>query len=190
MSGELVVKQSALGSNNKQAGRDLFENCTFVASEKTSGLAKLLKRLEKAISEEPAAGEFIKILFQYIDKMEDREVIGLEAKLKRGNRNDLLADAKRCKLMFAKRLQRNELSVSAQKAYAHILAHINTAFANIIKHQIRSGATAQEIDMSIYENIIVPLYDIVSDNPLDITMDHIRGMLYYLTGNCYISWEK
>lgn len=185
-----VAKQTLLGSGNSQVGRDHYEGCTFNGAERVGGLSELLKTLENKIKDEPEAGEFIKLLLEYIDKMEERKIVGLEAKLNSGNRTDLYEDAARCKTMFAKRLHKDELSVSAQTAYAHILSWINSSFGSLINPMIRDGESARDIDEAIYNKIISPLYDIVATSSLGVTMDHIRGMLYYLTGNCYISWKK
>ncbi|MHC1712357.1 MAG: ABC-three component system protein [Solidesulfovibrio sp.] len=182
------VKQSAFGTGINQANRDVYANCNFVDTGPKSGLRQTLEMLQGKIASEPGAGRFIEELSDYMRPRTEREITGLEKKLKDGNREAQVSDAEFLKLKFIKKLVKDELSESVQKAYANILAYINTIFAMKIAPEIQNGESHKHIDAQIYQEIIYPIYQDVSIADIGISPDHIRGMLYYLTGNCYIKW--
>ncbi len=72
----------------------------------------------------------------------------------------------------------------------HILAMINSSFQLKIKPMIRENKSSGLVDKAIYDEIVKSIYYEVGNSELEINMDYIRGMVYYLTGNCYIEWEK
>ena len=184
------IKQNAFGHGIKQAAGNLynFDRCTFIAANLKSGLRQTIEILQDKIKSEPAAGRFIKELSDYMGPRIEREVIGLEKKLFDGNREDQIGEAEFLKLKFSKKLVKDELSESVQTVYANILAYINTIFAMKISPLIKNDTARIQIDEQIFEKIIRPIYQDVSIANIGITTDHIRGMLYYLTGNCYIRW--
>lgn len=180
-------KQTAIGSNLNQSLRDQYHNCTFNGESK-SGLLEVIKKFQERIKNEPAAGEFIEELSEFMRPREQRQIIGLEQKLVDGGRNDEVDDAEYLKLKFSKKLVADELSESVQTIYAHILAYINTVFSYKIKPKIVEDHDRYEIDKAIMKEIIDPVYRDVIYADIGITADHIRGMLYYLTGKCHIKW--
>lgn len=185
-----ILKQTGVGNDITQAGNDVYKDCTFISDCKAGGLAKKIDELRDNIKNDPAAGEFVEMLLDYMKRKDGSTVIGLEEKLKLAGRLDIYQDAEYLKSKFAKKLLKEELSISAQKAYAHILSYINTAFAAKVLPRIRNGEQFNAIDSSVMADIVEPVYGAVSTCSLEITTDTIRGMLYYLTGNCYIRWDK
>ena len=182
------VNQRALGNNIRQSTGDMYNDCTIHKAPE-SGIRQLILKLQERISNEPAAGKFIEDLSDFMKPRPNREIIGLENKLVAGGREDEVDDAEYLKLKFSKRLVADELSESVQVVYAHILAYINSTFALIVKPLIRDGQSHAAIDGKVYEQIVDPIYNDVALADIGITADHIRGMLYYLTGNCYVRWH-
>lgn len=176
------------GLSNRQAARDYLENCT-VQAVRESGLARLLVKYEEGIKSDPAAGEFVSALLGFMETR-DREIIGLKGKLVNGGREDLLDSAAYLKHQFSKKLAKDELSESVQRVYAHILSIINTTFAQKVRPLILEGAAIRDVDSVIFEEIYNPIYDDIACADIGLTMDHVRGMLFYLTGKCHIRWDK
>ncbi|WP_419779289.1 ABC-three component system protein [Maridesulfovibrio sp.] len=180
-------KQTAIGSHIIQAKGNIYQDCTFTGDSK-SGLLELIRKYQDRIANEPAAGKFIEDLSDFIKPRERRQIIGLEQKLIDGGREDEIDDAEYFKLKFSKKLVEDELSESVQEIYAHILAYINTVFSLKIKPRIIAGHDRYLIDDAVMEEIVDPIYREVIHADIGITAEHVRGMLYYLTGKCHIKW--
>lgn len=172
------------GTGNNVAGGNL----TITPPNRNSSLRELILTIRRDFSNDSAFTEFLEELSEYMKDRPNSEIIGLEEKLKKGNREDLIRDATYLKNKFSKLLVRGQLSISSQKIFCHILAHICTVFRMIVKPQIVAGVTKQQIEQTIYDEIINKIYAEISDTMTDITQDHIHGMIYYLTGNCHLDW--
>ena len=113
----------------------------------------------------------------------------LETKLTESGQSHLLYDALEAKERFAKRLKKTAFNPSLQEIYAHILGEIHSTFNLQIKPEISTAHKPGIIDNEIFKlasSIKVQIADSPADLGLDLT--EVVGMLYYLTGNCYIDW--
>lgn len=90
---------------------------------------------------------------------------------------------------FSKRLTKNQLSEQAQNFYCHVLARICTYFDLQIRPVIERHGSKEEIDKLVF-GLIESLHSDLCGTKVDQTADDIRGMLYFLTGNCHIAWAK
>lgn len=118
------------------------------------------------------------------------DVIGLDEKLRLGEREDLIALAIEAKDRFSKCLLRHEYSPAAQEIYAFLLAKTYQIFVSIIHPHICRGATAAEIDKLLVSEVYDKVEVLLEDNPLEIMPEEVMGMLYWLTGNCHLKWAK
>lgn len=118
------------------------------------------------------------------------DVLGLEQKLKDGNRESFIDFALRAKERFHKKLVKYQFSESAQKINVYLLALVQSYFENHISPKIHSGCSAEELSSLIQELLINPLLGQLQENTLGFTAFDINGMLYFLTGNCHIKWTK
>jgi hypothetical protein len=41
----------------------------------------------------------------------------------------------------------------------------------------------------IYTELLVPIYDEVGSSELDLDLNDLRGMMYFLGGNCHVAWD-
>ncbi len=181
---EVTQEHNKIGRDN--AGRDIINSVLNLPESKTP-LRRMAEKYVCEIEKDENFQEFIEELQNYMQRVPG-ELRNLEKKLSDAGRNDLLPDAINLKENFAKKLCKHTFSPIAQKIFTHILAMINTCF--IINPLIKEGNTAKIIDKAIYKEITEKIYNDIGDSKLSITMDDIRGMLYYLTGNCYIEWDK
>jgi hypothetical protein len=183
------INQHINGNNNQTAGGDIYdiENQITISIPSNS----LKKAIEAIVIEHKNDLEYIDFIEDLIVYTQNRESepIGLEQKLIDGNRNDLISDALFLKERFAKKIAKNQLSISIQKIYVEILGVINTIFRNKIKPLINEKSDDSLIDHAIHTEIIEYIYSQISDNSfIQLNMDDIHGMLYYLTGKCHIRW--
>ncbi len=158
--------------------------------EKKTTLRTLAENYKVEVEEDCNQQQFIEELQDYMERVPGHEQRNLEDKLISANRVDLLTDAKLLKEKFAKKLHRHTFSPSAQKLFVHILAKIKCTFKLKINPMINEGQPFKFIDNAIYHEIVESIYSEVGNSQLGIDMDYILGMLYYLTGNCYIEWDK
>src|SRR5262249_42754126 len=131
--------------------------------------------------------EKLRELQRYGEAKED-PLIPLEKKLVDGHREDLLEFAMETKERFTKELARHTHFLSAQKIHAHLLAKIWSVFSTRILPAIRSGQDRLAIERLIQSEIIDPTLADLRDNPFCYSDPDIQGMIYYLTGNCHITW--
>ncbi|PKG93314.1 ABC-three component system protein [Paraglaciecola sp. MB-3u-78] len=118
-----------------------------------------------------------------------RDIIGLANKLKAGGREDLLDEATACKDKFAKRLSRYEFSTHHAAIHLNLLSRIEEKFNSLIVPMIKNEESSTVIDLAISQLIILPLADEVAPADATLTPKQIRGMMFLLTGNCYLNWH-
>lgn len=177
------IDQEIKGNGNVQAGRDVIS-----VHPAQPSLAKVIEKLKEEAIKDPDFEGYIDELASYMTDIESRRVIGLEEKLKKANREDLIVTAMELKELFAKKLAKEQLSLFLQKVYVQILAVIRNKFNGIIKPLIAEGKEISVIDGEIYYKIVEEIHNHVAPHVTELTMDHIAGMLYYLTGKCHVEW--
>lgn len=173
-------------SNGDNVGKNKYEFHNHTSHP--SDLFSAIEEFQEIISQQKDAVEFIEILADYLKDSPGRNVVGLETKLKNANMEYLLDDALVLKERFAKVLFRGQLSHSSQQLYAHALALINTLFSHKIKPLIKQGHPIDIIETRLLDDVFMPVFQNTSKIDMAITIDHIRGMLYFLTGKCHTKW--
>jgi hypothetical protein len=117
-----------------------------------------------------------------------RKIIGLEAKLMGGGREDLIEDAIYLEGKFARRLAQGQHSPSTIAMFLHCLSQINSAFAHYI-YPLMQQSGVQPVDAAIKLHVIDPIYEELAFVDCSLNIDLVRGMLYFLTGKCHILWR-
>lgn len=180
----VVGGDMAGGHINKVSTTNIFP------SDAKTPLRIMAENYRCEVEQDNTKQEFIETLQNYMKRAPGHEQRDLEQKLCSANRNDLISSAKYLKEMFAKKLYKHTFSPVAQEIFVHILAKINSSFRLKIKPIIRENKSSRLVDKAIYDEIVEAIYFEVGNSELEINMDYIHGMLFYLTGNCYIEWEK
>lgn len=183
------IKQIAAGKNIQQAAGNIYNDCDVYTTGSATGLMGLILKLQERIANDPPAGKFIEDLSDFMKPRPSREIVGLKKKLEAGNRKEEIDEAEYLKLKFSKKLVADELSESVQMVYAHVLAYINSSYALVVYPMIRENLDHSTVNNKIYDEIVAPIYRDIALAEIGITTEHIRGMLYYLTGNCHIKWN-
>lgn len=183
-------------------GRDVYANAGDVniynaapdlhhAPNSTNVFRKLFSKLEKEAAEDKVLSAYIRQLEVYTRKVENEDVIGLEAKLVLANRERQVHLAKALKENVYGEIKANQFSPAYQLIVATLMARIHERFNSQVRHLIDAGVDASLVDRAISENIIVPIANELDDCPQfeDVSIDYVRGMIYFLTGNCHIRWD-
>lgn len=174
------ITQTSLGSKNEQTVN------VYLPSPDKHPLSNAIQSILKTVQEDPDFEGFIEELLCYT---RPRTIIGLEGKLKEANKEEMLLEAIDLKEKFAKKLEKDQLSLTVQHFYAHILAYIRAVFKTNIKPILSKSHSVTEVESAIYTDIVQIIYAETSSYMPELTTDHIAGMLYYLTGKCHISWN-
>ena len=154
-----------------------------------TSLETAIEQVKTACPDETLLVDILQDLADYITEHPEREIVGLEKKLERGARSDLFNRARFLKNKFARRVAKNQMSLTEQHVYIQILSAINTTWYHRIHPLIVSGATNHEIDQLILDELINPVHQAIVRFDHTITTEVVSGMLYFLTGKCHLIWE-
>lgn len=175
------------------AGENISGRDTNITNYHYSSGPKRLDALVHQFRVEVAADqqlrEFIEDLAVYDVPVDPDTRPDLAQKLASGGRGDQVAEAARLKELFWKRLTRNQFSRAAQEIYAYLLGLIHHRFEAYVRPLITAGQSRAEVDAAVARHVIEPVLQEIEDNPLYINVQQLRGMLFYLTGHCYVRWD-
>lgn len=186
MSGSIRQEGNQAGGNI--AGRD---NIIIEApSRPENALARLFKRLKEEVADDQSLTEYIRELQIFTRHVEEEKIIGLEGKLKVAGRDDQLDMAMAMKEMVFSQLRDNIFSPTFQQIYATLLGKVFEEFETWVKPAIMAGKSRQEIDEIVNLKIIHPIMGEIESfgDYGGVTTQTLRGMIYFLTGNCHIRW--
>ena len=187
---EVVQTDNTVGQD--QVGRDkVTTNFNFGNSQKNiSALPILLQKFKEEREKNPALDKFIEEL-DYYNKPIEADVIGLEQKLINGKRESFIHYATRVKESFHKKLYRYQFSEAAQRINYHLLALVESYFMNQVYPRICNEEDPNVINQLVTDSIVTPiLSEQLAEEPLNYSAQEINGMIYFLTGNCHIKWNK
>ena len=157
-----------------------------------SRMSATFERLEKEILDNTTK-EVIDGLLMYNTKLNGTK--DLEEKLQDGGfKKTFIQKATFQKEMYAKKATRYECYPAAQEIILGLFARIKNEFDIKIYPMISHGVDVSTIMQEIHKQIVCPILQMIeengaSDKSLYFNMDHIYGMIYYLTGMCHLNWK-
>lgn len=180
-------------SNNRVGGNlviggTIIELPSYNINVGANALKSLIEKHEKLKEDSPEYQFLIDELQSKIKQVESREIIGLEEKLKAGNRETYFNQALMSSQKASKIISKFQHVKSYQIIFNHILSLILTRFNSHILPLIREGVDDVTISIAINSTIIEPLYNEVSLAGGYVTSDLVEGMLYFLTEKCHVEW--
>lgn len=182
--------QSGSDIGGDQVGRDkvtynVGQEFTYVSS--ISAFADIFR---EEIAEDPGLGVVIEALQHYLDSVDPEPFMGLAEKLRKAGREDFINEAERLKELFHKKLFRRQFSPKAQEVFAFLLGSLHQRFRYKVRPLIEQEKSSWEVDEAVFEHVIQPVSEIVSQHGIPVHPQEVEGMLYFLTGNCHIKWHK
>ena len=188
MSDSFVQNNSAISTqaNVKE------NNGTINIGNSRSRLSATFERLEQEILNNTRK-EVIDELLLYTTKLDGTK--GLEEKLQDGGFQKMfIQKAIIQKEMYAKRATKYECYPAAQEIILSLFARIKNEFDVRIYPMIIKGADVPSIMQEVHKQIVSPILQMIemngaNDQSLYFNMDHIYGMIYYLTGMCHLNWK-
>ncbi|WP_216838380.1 ABC-three component system protein [Vibrio atypicus] len=179
-------------------GRDVHDHSTHITHNHAAPvmyrqdlrLRELVAEHEQEIQKDELYKEFSSQLNNFLERKVEGKLRDLGQKLTDGNRDYLLDYAMDVKERVSKKIMQFSHYRSAQELYTYILTNIRTTFLHEISPRIKSGEfKVYEINDLVEEKIIQPVLESVHGCSLNIDKDELYGLLYILTGNCYIEWD-
>lgn len=191
-----LVTQTGNRARGHIAGNDVYDvrgdfNQYAAPVSRESRLSQLYRKLKEEAQGDCELSEYIKQLEIYTRVVKNEDVIGLDGKLTAAKRADQLEMAMIMKENIYAQLRENLFSRTFQTIYAIIMGKIWEEFISYVKPAILRGATREEVDSLINIRVIKPISAELDDcDGYDgVANTDVRGMLYFLTGNCHILWH-
>ena len=166
-------------------------NITLPTSPIETTLGRLYRKLREEAAGDQDLTDYIADLQIFTRVVEHEDIQGLDGKFSAAAREDQLDMAKAMKELIYSELRQNMFSKTFQTIYATLMEKIFEEFQTWVRPAIKSGATRDEIDLVINQKIVQPIVkDLESCNHFDgVATQKVRGMLYFLTGNCHLVWH-
>lgn len=188
MSDSFVRNNSAIGAQ----ANVMENNGTINIGNSRSRLSATFERLEQEILNNTRK-EVIAELLMYTTKLDGTK--GLEEKLQDGGFQKMfIQKAIIQKEMYAKRATKYECYPAAQEIILSLFARIKNEFDVRIYPMIVTGVDVHLIMQEVHKQIVSPILQMIetngaNDQSLYFNMNHIYGMIYYLTGMCHLNWK-
>jgi hypothetical protein len=176
---------------NMEINKGLHIHYEKPGDEKYIQYLKLVEEFEEEVENgDSNIGDFIDKLLYYTNRSYD-DKLDLKEKLKIGGYSEsYYKRANALKEKYAMQFSEDELSISAQKIHAYILAEVSYRFFLHINPFIEEGYSKVQISELINIKVVEPIEAILSQkNVLNIFKEDIMCMIYFLTGNCHINWN-
>jgi hypothetical protein len=169
-------------------------NKTYNINLPTAPAESRLNRLYRRMAEEahdPTLTEYIAQLEIFTRVVVDEDVIGVQKKLEAADRDNEVTLGEAMKEMVFSEIRQNKFSRSFQQIYATLMGRVHALFTQWVWPAIQAGASRSEIDTLVFERVVQPVAAELEDCPdcTDAPETTVRGMLYFLTGNCHIRWH-
>lgn len=163
-----------------------------VGNKTANAFRKLFDKLENEAASDRILTAYIQQLEVYTRQVENEEVVGLEAKLRAAGRDRQVMIAAALKENMYGEIKANMFSKSYQMIVATLIAKVHDRFDADIRPLIEADMSASVIDQAVSNFITTPISNELDDCPQfeNGAIDYVRGMLYFLTGNCHIRWDK
>lgn len=188
MSDSFVQNDSTVGTQ-----ANVKENYGYISiGNSRSRLSATFEWLEQEILNNTTQ-EVIDELLMYTTKLDGTK--GLEEKLQDGGFQKMfIQKAIIQKEMYAKRATKYECYPAAQEIILSLFARIKNEFDIRIYPMIITGVDIPLIMQEVHKQIVSPILQMIemngaNDQSLYFNMDHIYGMIYYLTGMCHLNWK-
>jgi hypothetical protein len=181
---EVIQRDNIIGRD--MAARDIIYNLN---PSTITHIRSLINKFNDERKNDVVFKGTLDILKHYIESPKGLEVIGLEEKLKKGDRLFLYNFAQSSKQSFSKKLVQYQFSEAAQEMHACLLAEVYTRFHQLVLPVIQRGTSIEEVNRIVQRDVIEPIQSLLEDNVLGHLSTEVNGMLYFLTGNCHINWD-
>jgi len=114
----------------------------------------------------------------------------IEKKLRDAGRDYQVKDAKKRKERFSMSLRRHIAQPAAVTRYMQILADVESRHSRHVRLVLSQGGSLAEVDEVIQKSVLDPCLERFSRAGEEISSAIVDNALYYLAGNCHVSWDN
>ena len=86
-------------------------------------------------------------------------------------------------------LRRHIAQPSAVTRYTQLLGDVESRFSRHVRRPISEGASLAQVDHAIQSDVLDACVAQFSSPGSEITSALVDNALYYLAGNCHVSWD-
>jgi len=162
----------------------------ITAAARRTPITELNERYIAASGDEEGLNGFIEALEHYWSKATNGDIRPLAVKLTESDRADAIFDGEVLKERATKIIVRYQTSRVAQELLSYVLAELYGRFKFEVTPSIQNGANRVFVDALISEKVIGATLNELENNVLGLSRMDIIGLVYFLTGNCHIRWDK
>ncbi|RQO67131.1 hypothetical protein DBR44_17750 [Aquitalea sp. FJL05] len=178
-----VVKQENITALGDVTAGDKYE----IYLPRPTQLDLFSNLYKKEVENKSCTNQLIDELTHYKNSKSD--IRDLSTKLSEAGYSYLIKDAEDLKESVSKLIVKYQHYKSAQKIITYLLAEIESIFNSEIKPKIRNKCQDHELSLILRQSIENVLNEKLGENVLDIYSRQLRGMVYFLTGNCHLEWK-
>jgi hypothetical protein len=181
---------NSVNQTGNQAHGDIVAGDKITTSSRRTPITELNERYIAASGDEEGLDGFIESLQHYWDRATNGDIRPLSQKLTEADRIDAIDAGEALKEQATKIILRFQTSRAAQELLAHVLAELYGRFMFEVKPSIQAGADRVTTDGLISEKVIGATLNDLENNVLGLKRTDLIGLVYFLTGNCHIRWDK
>ena len=154
-------------------------------------LNRLYRKLREEAAEDQELTDYIDQLQIFTRTVEDETVVGLDGKFSAADRLDELDMAKAMKEMIYSELRKNMFSRTFQTIYATLMGKVYEEFQIWVRPAVAKGASREDIDKLVSTYVVKPVVAELEtcSEYNEAATPTVRGMVYFLTGNCHLVWR-
>lgn len=168
-------------------GRDKVINTT---AAKRTPVRQLNERYVAESGEADGLEGFVAELQHFWDRATNEDIRQLSQKLSESGRTDMVQTGEELKERATKKILKFQTSRHAQDILAWVLAELYGRFLLDVRPSIQAGVDRVAIDALLSEKVIGATLSDLEDNVLGLSRMDLLGLVYFLTGNCHIRWDK
>jgi hypothetical protein len=110
-------------------------------------------------------------------------------KLKAAGYENILHEAIELKELISKLIVKYQHYNSAQKIITLLLAEVESIFNSKIKPLLIVPQTEEQVLLVFRDLLETEILNELGENVLEIFHRQIKGMVFFLTGNCHLEWN-
>lgn len=160
------------------------DNPTIVMAQESA----LKQRIRHILSSDTSIEGYFSELEIYTRQKTAKSIKGLNEKFKDAGLESYLEHAIGCKEKFAKHLLENMYSLSYQRMIYLLIDEAICEFQHSIYPLIDAKSSPAQIMDAVRTKVFDRFFEATCDVSSDFNRSQIEGLVYYVTGNCYLRW--
>jgi ribosomal protein S8 len=181
-----LAKNSGNAITNNSGFANIGDNAVYNFAPQSG----LKQRILKLLQDQSQISGYLSSLEVYTKQKTEHETVGLSAKFESAGFSSQIEYALEQKEKFVKHLVANMYAVSYQKILNLLIEEAISTFQLEIYPIIDQGADHATILREINNRVFSTIHNDTPDMDCEFNRSHIEGLIFYITGNCFLRWRK